>query len=163
MENKRINIVLAVVILLSVLVVSGIAFWSWRQGKTATDIIQEPLPQPETPLKSPEKIITAKHQFKDGTHTIVGEIDMPTPCHLLDWDVAVGESFPEQVMIGFKSVYKSTDACAQVITPQRFKVTFKASKDAVISATFDGKKIILNLIEALDGEDLDNFELFIKG
>jgi len=162
MENKRINIILAVVIILSVAVVSGIIFWSWWSGRSV-NVTEEPLPQVEAPLKSPEKIITAKHQFKDGTHTIVGEIDMPTPCHLLDWDVMIAESFPEQVMIGFKSVYNSADVCAQVVTPQRFKVTFKASEKAVISATLDGKKIILNLIKALEGENLDDFELFIKG
>ncbi|MCR4283913.1 MAG: hypothetical protein NUV64_01155 [Parcubacteria group bacterium] len=162
MENKRINIILAVVIILSVVVVSGIVFWSWWSGRTA-NVVEEPLPQAETPLKAPEKIITAKHQFKDGTHTIVGEIDMPTPCHLLDWDVIIAESFPEQVTINFNSIYESRDVCAQVVTPQRFKVTFEASENAVISATLDGKKIILNLIEALKGEDLDSFELFIKG
>jgi len=162
MENKRINVILAVVIILSVAVVSGIIFWSWWSGRT-TNIIEEPLPQVETPLKAPEKIVTAKHQFKDGTHTIVGEIDMPTPCHLLDWDVVIAESFPEQVTVNFKSVYNSADVCVQVVTQQRFKVTFDASENAVISATLDGKKIILNLIEALEGENLDDFDLFIKG
>ncbi len=164
MENKKTNVILAVVIILSLVVVSGIIFWSWWSGRTNNNAPEEPLPAAETPLKAPDKIITAKHQFKDDVHTIVGEIDMPTPCHLLNWDdVVISQSFPEQVMINFKSIYKSEEACAQVITPQRFKVTFKASQNAVISATLDGKKIILNLIEVLNGEDIDNFELFIKG
>lgn len=163
MENKRTNIILAVVIILSLAVVSGIIFWSWWQGRASNELIEEPLSLVEKHLKAPEKIITAKHQFKDGTHTIVGEIDMPTPCHLLDWDAIISESFPEQVTINFKSVYESEDACAQVITTQRFKVVFKASQNAVISATLDGKKIILNLIEALEGENVDDFEVFIKG
>jgi len=162
MENKRVNATLVVVIILSVVVVSGIIFWSLWSGRTV-NVIEEPASQVETPLKAPDKIIIAKHQFKDGAHTIVGEIDMPTPCHLLDWETIIAESFPEQVTINFKSVYNSADVCAQVVTPQRFKITFEASENAVISATLDGKKIILNLIEAPKDEDLDDFEIFIKG
>jgi len=162
MENKRTNTILAIVIILSIAVVSGIIIWSWWSGRPA-NVTQEPLPNVVTPLKAPEKIITSKHQFKDGTHTIAGEIDMPTPCHLLDWDVVIAESFPEQVTVNFRSIYNSGDICAQVITPQRFKVTFDASENAAIKATLDGESIILNLIKALPGENLDNFELFIKG
>ncbi len=106
--------------------------------------------------------VTAKHFFIDGVHTLVGEIDMPTPCDLLESSAMVAESFPEQVRVDF-SVVNTADMCAQVITPQRFKVTATASEQAVFHATFMGRPIELNLVPAEAGETPDDFELFIKG
>ena|SRR3989344_5591656 len=106
--------------------------------------------------------ITAKHQFKDGKHIIAGDVNMPTPCHILTTSAQVAESFPEQVTIQFVS-RTSGEACAQVITPARFKVEFTASENATIKATWNGAPVSLNLIPALPTDDLDNFELFIKG
>ena len=106
--------------------------------------------------------IEAKHFFIDGTHTIVGEIVMPTPCDLLNWEVFVAESYPEQVTIEF-SVINNSEMCTQVMTPQRFKVTFDASEEAVIRARLEGRDVELNLIPAGEGETPEEFELFIKG
>ena len=112
--------------------------------------------------------ITAKHQFKPGVsvnsgeHIIAGEIDLPTACYVLGTNAIVAESMPEQVTIAFTATTQG-DVCAQVITTERFKVNFTASKDAVIKATWNGKPAILNLIPAGANEDLDNFEIFIKG
>lgn len=107
--------------------------------------------------------IDATHFFRDGTHTIVGELLMPTPCDLLTTDVSIAESFPEQVTVLFDVINNSEGLCAQVITPQRFRVSFDASRDATIGATFRGENVIVNLIAAPEGEDPDDFELFIKG
>lgn len=106
--------------------------------------------------------IDAKHFFIDGVHTLVGEIPMPTPCELLNTDVSVAESFPEQVMIDF-SVINESDVCAQVVTPARFKVEATASREATFSARFEGRPVELNLIPAAPGETPEDFELFIKG
>jgi hypothetical protein len=106
--------------------------------------------------------IDAKHFFIGGTHTVAGEILMPTPCDLLEWDTRIMESAPEQVIIDF-TVINHTETCAQVMTPQRFKVSFDASSEAVIRATLAGREVILNLVPALDGETPEDFELFIKG
>lgn len=106
--------------------------------------------------------IDAKHFYIDGTHTLVGEISMPTPCDLLEWDAVVAESFPEQVTVAF-TVLNTTDTCAAVVTPQRFKSTFVGSANAVIHATVMGREVDLNLIPAGEGETPDDFELFIKG
>lgn len=106
--------------------------------------------------------IDAKHFFIDGEHTLVGEIAMPTPCDLLNWSSRVAESKPEQVTVNF-DVVNNAEVCTQVITPQRFKVTFKAGEDAVIRATLEGRTVELNLIPPATGETPDDFELFIKG
>ena len=106
--------------------------------------------------------IDAKHFYIDGTHTLAGEIVMPTPCDLLDSEILIAESYPEQVMINF-NVINTADSCTQVITPQRFKVSFEAAEAASIAARFMGKQVELNLIPAAEGETPDEFELFIKG
>lgn len=110
----------------------------------------------------PDITITAKHQFEDGHHIVAGELDLPTPCHILDWNVVVAESYPEQVTINFTETTQA-DTCAQVITPARFKVEFDATGTAAISATVNGKPAVLNLIPAEPGEDLNDFEIYIKG
>lgn len=106
--------------------------------------------------------INAKHFFIDGEHTIAGEINMPTQCDLLNWNPIIMETDPEQVRIDFE-IINNSDTCAQVVTPQRFKVSFKASEAAHITATLAGHPVTLNLIPPAQGETPDEFELFIKG
>ncbi|USN87838.1 MAG: hypothetical protein H6779_00105 [Candidatus Nomurabacteria bacterium] len=106
--------------------------------------------------------VTAKHFYIDGTHTLAGEVTLPTPCDLLETKTVVRESYPEQVELQF-SIINTADNCADVLTTQRFKVSAVASKDAVISATYDGLPVNLNLIPAAPGETPEEFEIFIKG
>lgn len=106
--------------------------------------------------------IDAKHFFIDGEHSFAGEILMPTPCDLLTTDALVMESYPEQIKLEF-SVINNSEMCAQVVTPQRFLITTKASDEATVTATFMGRVVELNLIPAAEGELPTDFELFIKG
>ncbi|NCN11813.1 hypothetical protein GW937_00650 [Candidatus Kaiserbacteria bacterium] len=106
--------------------------------------------------------IDAKHYIIDGVHTIVGEISMPTPCDLLEAEAVVMESYPEQVSVNF-SVINTAEVCAQMTTEQRFKVSFSASPEAVITAKFMGRAVTLNLIPAGANEKPEDFELFLKG
>ncbi len=106
--------------------------------------------------------IDAKHFYRDGIHTIVGELPMPTPCDLLTYRSTVAESYPEQVTFDF-DVVNTAEACAQVVTMQRFMVTATASTEATLSARFMGKAVELNLVEAAANETPESFELFIKG
>jgi len=114
-----------------------------------------------TPYSSITRI-DAKHFFIDGTHTVAGEILMPTPCDLLNWDTRILNFKPEEAMIDF-TVVNHADSCEQVVTPQRFKVSFSADENVIIKATLQGRPIEMNLIPALTGESPDDFELFIKG
>lgn len=106
--------------------------------------------------------IDAKHFYEDGVHTLVGEVQMPTPCDLLEATANVAESMPEQITIEF-SVVNNAEFCAQVITSQRFKVSASASPEASIRAQFEGRDVILNLLEPELGETPEEFELFLKG
>jgi len=159
------SIILAVVIF--TLLVAGMFMYAYiKKAELASNVP----PQVEEEIEVDEEAdpypyitrIDAVHYFIDGVHTIVGEIEMPTPCDLLEVESVVMESFPEQVMLNF-SVINTAEACIQVITSQRFMAEFSASPEAVISASFIGRSVTLNLIPAPEGETPDQFELFIKG
>lgn len=153
-----------IIIVISLFVLLVIGMFTFAYIKR-TNMNTEPVaqtPASETTTYDYIEHIDAKHFFIDGTHTVVGEIPMPTPCDLLDWDTRVAESFPEQVTIAF-DVINNADVCAQVITPARFSVSFDASENASIQATLEGRPVRLNLIPAAEGETPDDFELYIKG
>ena len=131
-----------------------------------TEISEAPTAQPEPiPVDGPYASITridAKHFFILPTHTVAGEILMPTPCDLLNWSTRVQESMPETIYIDF-DIVNHAESCEQTPTTQRFMVSFDASENAVIKATLEGRAVELNLIPAAEGETPEDFELFIKG
>ena len=155
---------ITVAVVLFVFIVIGMFIFAYLKKAEVTQVVQDPDNQVQQETSPYDYIehIDAKHFHIDGTHTVVGTIPFPTPCDLLDWTSDVAESFPEQVTIRF-SVINNADMCAQVITDQRFKVTFDASENATIQATLEGRSVELNLVPALPGETPDDFELFIKG
>jgi len=158
MEHK--GIVSAVIVLI-IIVIGMFLFAYFKKTEIQNEIpyippINEEVSYPEITR------VDAKHFYIDGTHTIVGEILFPTPCDLLNWDVAVAESYPEQVAIDF-TVINNSETCVEMVTPQRFKISFDASEDADIQVQFEGRQLELNLIPGSEGESPDDFELFIKG
>jgi hypothetical protein len=106
--------------------------------------------------------ITAKHFYLDGKHTFVGEIEVPTPCDLVDVNGTVDGQAGESVLLNFIIINNSPD-CEQRITSQRFLVEVNAPETVTILATFMGRSIELNLVPPTPGETPDSFELFIKG
>lgn len=106
--------------------------------------------------------IDAKYFYRDGTHILVGSIVLPTPCDLLESSARVSETIPEQISFDF-TVINTAEACAQMMTEQRFRVEAVASQSATFKATFMGKPVDLNLTEGLPSETPEDFELFIKG
>ncbi len=165
MNNTTITVASAVFLI----VVAGLFGYTYYQrmqleDDAATQPVEQTDERPdanEGPYSYIERI-DAKHYFIDGTHTLVGEVTLPTPCDLLQHDVMVAESFPEQITINF-SVLNNAETCAQVLTTQRFMVEVKASENATFSARFAGRAVELNLIPAPEGETPDEFELFYKG
>lgn len=148
---------------LFILIVAGMFIFAHLKKSEIeqTPIATEPTPAEVVPYADITRV-DAKHYFIDGVHTLVGELNMPTPCDLLEANATVMESYPEQVIVDF-NVINNTDTCTQVVTSQRFKVDFAASAEAMIKARFMGRDIELNLIPAAEGETPDEFELFIKG
>lgn len=159
MEHR--NIVAAVVVL--GLIISGMFVFAYLKK---AELNETPAPAPalnqDTAPFAGITRIDAKHFYDGKTHTVVGEMSMPTPCDLLNWSTRIQESMPETVIIDF-DVINNADVCAQVITQQRFFVQFDASENANIRATLEGNELEVNLIPAAPGERPEDFELFIKG
>ncbi len=152
-------VILACIVLGTTYVAFAPDSWKfWRSNTPIVNNTENTTPDPSFPAER----ITAKHQFTNGTHIVAGEVNLPTPCYILTTDAMIAESYPEQVTLRFVAK-TNADTCAQVITTERFKINFTASENASIKATWNGKVIPLNLIPAGVNEDLNDFELFIKG
>jgi hypothetical protein len=160
MEQKHLIAIIAVIVVIGALFGASFFLSDKDVGDSTEFKIDDGNNGPDVAV--PPTTITAKHQFADGTHFVAGEIELPTPCHILEHEVFVAESFPEQVTINF-SMTTQAEACVQVITPARFLVQFDASERATIETTLNGNRAILNLIDADPGENLEDFDLFIKG
>ena len=145
------------------LVVFGLYGFTYiqKQKSLATDLMATTTVATTTDTYQINRI-EAKHFFRNGVHTIVGEMTMPTPCDLLATKSRVAESMPEQITYDF-SVINTTSDCEAKPTKQRFSVSAKASDQANLSATFRGAPVSLNMIEAGDEETPESYELFIKG
>lgn len=114
------------------------------------------------PAQSSERAITVRHQYRNGKHTVIGDIDLPTPCYKLASGYTDSKTNPVSHNINL-TTSTSGDFCAQVITTKPFKVTFAGAKDDKITATLDGKALILNVIHASDSENLEETNPYSKG
>jgi len=151
--------IIAAIIVFALIIVGMFVFAFLKKSEFNAPTPSVVTPPPASPYDSITRI-DGKH-FTSGTaHTIVGEVLMPTPCDLLDWTTSTNSS--GHVSIDF-TVINSTDSCIQTVTPQKFYVQFTAPLDVPISATLNGRTVILNLIPALPGESPDTYEYAPKG
>lgn len=148
--------------ILLVVIVAGMFGFAYLKKSEITTLTTEPVATSTEQNSYGITRIDATHFYIDGTHTIVGEVLLPTPCDLLTTNARIAESMPEQITFEF-SVLNNSEMCAQVVTTQRFKVSAEASQSASIGATFMGQPVELNLKEAAPGESPEDFEVFIKG
>lgn len=127
----------------------------------ASDSSSQPLTIPSEEILYPDvQSITATHFYNEGTHTLIGEIALPTPCDLLSWTVSVAESYPEQASIDF-SVSNHSDACIEVVTEQEFHITYEASERATIKTRFNGRTLPLDLIQDTSEDNSLEFQPFL--
>lgn len=88
----------------------------------------------------PQENYTIEHVFDDGVHTISGTLTLPTPCHEVRQDVAIAESFPEQVFITIDVV--ATDGiCIQVIDERDFSIDVEVDEAATFSLEINGAQV----------------------
>jgi len=144
---------------LLVTIVVGMFTYTWLAKNQVAEV---PTMTEEVPRPAPTARIDATHFFRDGVHTIVGSIMVPTPCDLLTYESQVAESMPEQVTFAFTTINNS-EMCATVVTEQRFLVTATASEMATLRATLNGMPVELNLVPASLDETPESFELYFKG
>jgi len=155
--NYRINT--KVVTLVALLVVVVVGLFVYTLISTPSEVVppesQTPAPQDE------ERILTARHQYVDGIHTIAGVTEVPTPCHKLVAETFFTEENPTDVEIRFNTLLEGEECPSQPFEVP-FRVSFEAGENAVISATWNGGPVRLNLIPLQPGETLED-EIYPKG
>ncbi len=159
--NYRLNKLALYAVLLLVLVAIAIFGYTLIGAPTDEDR-NDDVTQVPGQVEVNGRSIQAKHQFKQGTHTIAGTVDMPTPCHRLIAEPFFTDESRQEVELRFTTSVEG-DVCAQVITPTRFKVDFEAPEQARITGTWNGGTAGLNLVPVAPGEDLADFDVFVKG
>ncbi len=87
--------------------------------------------------------IRADHYYNDaGAHVVEGWVMAPSECYVAHAGVRIAESYPEQVLL--RVVLKKLpeeESCAQGATGIPFKVSFRASSEARIGATLNGRSV----------------------
>jgi hypothetical protein len=166
-----------IIVLVAILVVIAIGLFTYT-------FVSAPAPE-ETPVteenpasQTEERIITARHQYLEGIHTIAGVATVPTPCHRILGepyilpidtdpkfvsDPAGSYAVPNglTVEVRFSTLLEGEECPAQA-TDVPFRVTFEAPENATITAVWDGAPVRLNLVPLGPGEILED-ELYIKG
>lgn len=151
MKNK----IITVVLLLILLVVSVYGYEM---------IFKKPLvesPSQESTVGALVDTLDVKTQYVDGMLTIAGTIQTPTPCHTVSTEVA--QTGPESFDLTLTTSIPQGIICAQVISNKDFKVTFEAPATSTVKAAIDGLEYKLNMFEVPAGQDIDAFDLYIKG
>lgn len=100
-------------------------------GRNGTDVITDQA-----------QVVLTNSVYANGEHMVRGTIQLPTPCYDLVHEVMILESYPEQVVISFTSADRG-GICVQVIDDRAFEVKFRASEQANVRATLNGKPLIL--------------------
>lgn len=86
--------------------------------------------------------ISLKTSFKNGKLKYSGSVQLPSPCHKLDIQTTVAESYPEQVQISLKIVDPDPGMlCATVIEEKEFSGELDVSANASISISLNGEKV----------------------
>lgn len=113
-------------------------------------------------IERPEITINTKHQYKDGIHTYIGTFETPNACNNYNAEIKDGENSEKIIEITYSD---SGEICAQVITERNFRVSFEGSEEESqnVIATINGELVNLNIFEVPENQNIDDFEIFIKG
>ena len=113
--------------IISVLIIGmGVYFLVPREAESP---VEDEVPAQTT---EPQENYNVSHIFEDGVHTISGTLTLPTPCHEVRQDVAVAESFPEQVFITI-DIAATDGICIQVIDERDFSIDVEVDEAATFS------------------------------
>lgn len=86
--------------------------------------------------------ISLKTSFKNGKLEYSGSVQLPSPCHKLDIQTTIAESYPEQVYISLEIIDPDPGMlCATVIEEKEFSGKLNVSANASISVSLNGEKV----------------------
>lgn len=150
--QKIISLVVIFVIIL------GLLFVFSRFLKTDNQSEEIDIPEEDVMVGT----LPVKHQYKDGEHVFVGNIELPTPCHSFNAEILTNENQNPVISVTITEPEPEV-ICAQVITERTFMVSLAGPADLVFDATVNGEPYELNIFEIGPDEDIESFEIFIKG
>lgn len=135
-------------VLLLVLLLIGLGFYALNPA---------PIEEPDTDVgddtRDDTQAMQVTHSYVDGTHTYGFSITKPTPCHSVEYNAVIMESFPEQFAIDFRIVSPAPEVvCAQVIAVEDVSVEISGSENATLNRiSIDGENISFELVEESSG------------
>lgn len=155
MKNKIIAIITLLVILAACLYAYEFVFKKPLVESPTENGMQDDLFMPT---------VAVKEQSKDGVYTVVGELQLPTPCHTLETSVSPSNSSTYRIDVTTIAP-KEGVMCAQVVTPREFRATTTVATGETPNFTLfvDGIEYRLDRFEVPEGMDIDDFQLELKG
>lgn len=149
------NTIISIIVLVALLVLVLFGFQKFF-NRNIISTNQEPVQEEILPVHE------IKEQYDGSTYTFAGTIDLPTPCHSFETNVVQLSGSEYQIQIN--TIAPGEDVmCAQVITPQPYNISFEAPSDITVTAQINGQNYELSRFVVPEGEDINLFELYIKG
>jgi hypothetical protein len=159
--NYRLNGTTIALVTLLVLIAAGLFVYTLISAPTSEEVTEEEMqavPAPETM----EQIISAKHQYREGVHTIAGMAQVPTSCHgIVIEPFFVDGAATTTVELRFTTVLEGEE-CPAVPSDAPFMVSFEAPEDVRVEVVWDGTPVRLNLMPVGPDESLGE-EFYFKG
>jgi len=106
--------------------------------------------------------VEVKEQYKDGAYTFVGTVQVPSTCHTLASranTIAEGKYQIEVVTVAPEAGV----VCAQVVTDKSYKVSFQGPEVIEVTALINGVSYDVNRFVVPADQNIDTFQLEIKG
>lgn len=152
--KKTLTIVVSAVVIL--LVIIGIIFSLRSNGGESKN--DQNVPE-IVDLNEGKIVVPAKHQYKDGSHRIIGTIELPSPCH--SYSVEVEGGVVPNVAVTITNPPEDRQ-CAQVIVQRDFDVSYTGPKEAIFTISINGQPASFNMFEIDPNDDIESVELFLK-
>jgi hypothetical protein len=157
--NYRINTKLISLLVITCVAVAIFYIYTLIAVPKTENVVHENDVATTTPTE--ERLLSAKHQFVNGVHTIAGKAEVPTSCHRLVTEPFFVGGGVNSVEVRFNTLLEGEE-CPNEVFEVPFRVSFEAPEDVLISATWNGNQARINLLPLQQGEIIDD-ELFIKG
>ena len=120
---------------------------------------------PTIEAPSTKEKVEIKEQYKDSTYTFGGTVDVPTPCHSLATKTNKVSETKYLIIVDTISP-KQGVVCAQgaqVISQKSYKVSFEAPANIEVTVIIDGVEYQTNRFLVPLNENIDLFQLEVKG
>jgi hypothetical protein len=123
--------------------------------------------RPATTNEEPEETLletlVVKHQYKDGKHIFVGEVELPRPCLAYSASIVDTDNEKEKEILLSFSDPEGEPVCDESFRNAPYRVTYIGPEDLTFKAFVGGQEYRLNAFEIPLDQNIDDFEIFMKG